>query len=171
MRRQMQHTLLCMGMLRVRLNESAACSGIAYLDPGNLESQLQAGAQAGYTLMWVLMWVIVMVRFFDVTAPLPCAFVPALCFVTLLPPSCASLASLACAGPLAIKWICCYLCFWQGYLMQMLAVKLGVATGLNLAQHCRCTLLNLSQPPHGSFLLESPLCPVNELSAAEAPML
>lgn len=25
----------------------------------------------------------------------------------------------------------------QGYLMQMLAVKLGVATGLNLAEHCR----------------------------------
>lgn len=38
-------------------------AGIAYLDPGNLESQLQAGAQAGYDLMWVLLWVIIMVRF------------------------------------------------------------------------------------------------------------
>ena len=37
------------------------CAGIAYLDPGNLESQLQAGAQAGYDLMWVLLWVIIMV--------------------------------------------------------------------------------------------------------------
>jgi len=37
-------------------------AGIAYLDPGNLESQLQAGAQAGYDLMWVLLWVVVMVR-------------------------------------------------------------------------------------------------------------
>lgn len=36
-------------------------AGIAYLDPGNLESQLQAGANSGYTLIWVLMWVIIMV--------------------------------------------------------------------------------------------------------------
>ena len=29
---------------------------IAYLDPGNLETDLQAGAQFGYTLSWVLLW-------------------------------------------------------------------------------------------------------------------
>merc|ERR1719379_200863 len=29
---------------------------IAYLDPGNLESDLQAGAQGGYSLIWVLFW-------------------------------------------------------------------------------------------------------------------
>jgi len=29
---------------------------IAYLDPGNLESDLQAGAVAGYSLIWVLFW-------------------------------------------------------------------------------------------------------------------
>jgi len=29
---------------------------IAYLDPGNIESDLQAGAVAGYSLMWVLWW-------------------------------------------------------------------------------------------------------------------
>jgi len=29
---------------------------IAYLDPGNLESDLQGGAQAGYQLIWVLFW-------------------------------------------------------------------------------------------------------------------
>eukprot|EP00049_Salpingoeca_infusionum_P019078 m.360086 g.360086 ORF g.360086 m.360086 type:complete len:552 (-) comp18868_c0_seq1:168-1823(-) len=29
---------------------------IAYLDPGNIESDLQAGAVAGYKLMWVLLW-------------------------------------------------------------------------------------------------------------------
>mmetsp|Transcript_6995 Transcript_6995/g.11128 ORF Transcript_6995/g.11128 Transcript_6995/m.11128 type:complete len:570 (-) Transcript_6995:548-2257(-) len=29
---------------------------IAYLDPGNLEVDLQAGAQFGYTLSWVLLW-------------------------------------------------------------------------------------------------------------------
>jgi len=29
---------------------------IAYLDPGNLESDLQAGAVAGYELIWVLWW-------------------------------------------------------------------------------------------------------------------
>lgn len=29
---------------------------IAYLDPGNLESDLQAGATTGYELLWVLLW-------------------------------------------------------------------------------------------------------------------
>jgi natural resistance-associated macrophage protein len=29
---------------------------IAYLDPGNLESDLQSGAQGGYSLLWVLLW-------------------------------------------------------------------------------------------------------------------
>ena len=29
---------------------------IAYLDPGNLETNLQAGAQFGYSLCWVLLW-------------------------------------------------------------------------------------------------------------------
>ncbi|ORZ01583.1 natural resistance-associated macrophage protein-domain-containing protein [Syncephalastrum racemosum] len=29
---------------------------IAYLDPGNLESDLQAGAVAGYSLLWLLFW-------------------------------------------------------------------------------------------------------------------
>lgn len=33
---------------------------IAYLDPGNLESDLQAGAQAGYQLLWVLFWATLM---------------------------------------------------------------------------------------------------------------
>ncbi|KAA0032521.1 hypothetical protein IC582_025528 [Cucumis melo] len=29
---------------------------IAFLDPGNLESNLQAGATAGYSLLWLLLW-------------------------------------------------------------------------------------------------------------------
>lgn len=29
----------------------------------------------------------------------------------------------------------------QGYLLQMLAMKLGVATSMHLAQHCRCAFL------------------------------
>lgn len=29
---------------------------IAYLDPGNLEGDLQAGAITGYSLIWVLFW-------------------------------------------------------------------------------------------------------------------
>ncbi|KAK9832478.1 hypothetical protein WJX81_000083, partial [Elliptochloris bilobata] len=56
---------------------------IAYLDPGNLEGDLQAGTTAGYKLCWVLMWSTAM-----------------------------------------------------GYLLQMLSAKLGVVTGLNLAQQC-----------------------------------
>ncbi|KAL0140581.1 natural resistance-associated macrophage protein-domain-containing protein [Mucor lusitanicus] len=31
-------------------------SSIAYLDPGNLESDLQTGAVAGYSLLWLLFW-------------------------------------------------------------------------------------------------------------------
>lgn len=33
---------------------------IAFLDPGNLEGDLQAGAAAGYQLLWLLMWATVM---------------------------------------------------------------------------------------------------------------
>ena len=38
-------------------------------DPGNLESDLQAGARTGYTLAWVLMWSTVMVRVISVHHP------------------------------------------------------------------------------------------------------
>eukprot|EP01133_Synstelium_polycarpum_P021332 gene21332-25620_t len=57
---------------------------IAYLDPGNLESDIQAGASAGYQLLWVLLW------------------------STLI-----------------------------GLWLQLLASRLGVATGKHLAEHCR----------------------------------
>ena len=33
---------------------------IAYVDPGNFESNLQAGCQFGYSLLWVLMWATLM---------------------------------------------------------------------------------------------------------------
>ena len=56
----------------------------AYLDPGNLESDLQAGAIAGYDLIWVLFWA----TFF-------------------------------------------------GFLLQVLAAKLGVVAGQQLASTCR----------------------------------
>jgi natural resistance-associated macrophage protein 2 len=29
---------------------------VAYVDPGNLESDLQTGFQAGYTLGWIVLW-------------------------------------------------------------------------------------------------------------------
>ncbi|KHN45167.1 Metal transporter Nramp2 [Glycine soja] len=35
---------------------------IAFLDPGNLEGDLQAGAIAGYSLLWLLMWATFMVQ-------------------------------------------------------------------------------------------------------------
>ncbi|XP_057861932.1 metal transporter Nramp3.1 isoform X1 [Cryptomeria japonica] len=57
---------------------------IAFLDPGNLEGDLQAGAIAGYSLLWLLMWATVM-----------------------------------------------------GLVIQLLASRLGVATGCHLAEHCR----------------------------------
>ena len=57
---------------------------LAYLDPGNLEADLQSGAYAGYQLLWMLLW-----------------------------------ATLA------------------GLVLQILAARLGVVTGLNLAEICR----------------------------------
>lgn len=57
---------------------------IAFLDPGNLEGDLQSGAIAGYSLLWLLMWATVM-----------------------------------------------------GFLIQVLSIRLGVATGRHLAEHCR----------------------------------
>ena len=33
---------------------------VAFLDPGNLEGDLQAGAVAGYSLLWLLMWTTIM---------------------------------------------------------------------------------------------------------------
>ncbi|GAM26349.1 hypothetical protein SAMD00019534_095240 [Acytostelium subglobosum LB1] len=57
---------------------------IAYLDPGNLESDIQAGAAGGYQLLWVVWWSTVI-----------------------------------------------------GLWLQLLAAKLGTATGRHLAEHCR----------------------------------
>ncbi|GAB2223918.1 hypothetical protein Droror1_Dr00004663 [Drosera rotundifolia] len=57
---------------------------IAFLDPGNLEGDLQAGAAAGDTLLWLLLWATAM-----------------------------------------------------GLLIQVMAARLGVATGRNLAELCR----------------------------------
>ena len=57
---------------------------IAFLDPGNLEGDLQAGAIAGYSLLWLLMWATAM-----------------------------------------------------GLLVQLLAARLGVASGRHLAELCR----------------------------------
>lgn len=57
---------------------------IAFLDPGNLEADLQAGATAGYSLLWLLFWATAM-----------------------------------------------------GLLVQLLAARLGVATGRHLAELCR----------------------------------
>lgn len=57
---------------------------IAFLDPGNLEGDLQSGAIAGYSLLWLLLWATAM-----------------------------------------------------GLLVQLLAARLGVATGRHLAELCR----------------------------------
>lgn len=57
---------------------------IAFLDPGNIEGDLQAGATAGDTLLWLLLWATAM-----------------------------------------------------GLLVQLLAARLGVVTGKNLAELCR----------------------------------
>jgi natural resistance-associated macrophage protein len=57
---------------------------IAYVDPGNLESDLQTGTRTGYTLGWLVLWSTVL-----------------------------------------------------GFLVQLLAMRLGVVTTKHLAQHCR----------------------------------
>ena len=57
---------------------------IAYIDPGNLEADLQSGAYAGMQLLWMLFWATV-----------------------------------------------------AGLLLQILALRLGVVTGKNLAELCK----------------------------------
>ena len=57
---------------------------IAYIDPGNLESDLQTGAKAGYMLGWVILWSTVL-----------------------------------------------------GFMVQLLAMRLGIVTKKHLAEHCR----------------------------------
>ncbi|KAH6796118.1 hypothetical protein C2S51_037104 [Perilla frutescens var. frutescens] len=57
---------------------------VAFLDPGNLEGDLQSGAIAGYSLLWLLLWATLM-----------------------------------------------------GLLIQLLSLRLGVATGRHLAEICR----------------------------------
>ena len=55
-------TIYFPSMLRFSLRKLWAFSGpgflmsIAYLDPGNIESDLQSGAIAEFKLLWVLMW-------------------------------------------------------------------------------------------------------------------
>eukprot|EP01147_Barroeca_monosierra_P000888 gene889-4153_t len=41
---------------------------IAYLDPGNIEADLQAGAIAGYKLLWVVLWATIVGLIFQVLA-------------------------------------------------------------------------------------------------------
>ena len=77
-------------------------------DPGNLESDLQAGANANYSLLWMFMWSTLMVR------------------------SLSRRLCLARRTQSLTEWL-----HLQGYFMQMLAAKLGVATGKHLAEHCR----------------------------------
>lgn len=62
----------------------AFIASVAYIDPGNYATNIQAGAQFGYTLLWVI----------------------------------------AASNLMAM-------------LIQTLSAKLGIATGLNLAEHCR----------------------------------
>ncbi|GMH16450.1 hypothetical protein Nepgr_018291 [Nepenthes gracilis] len=67
----------------------------AFLDPGNLEGDLQAGAIAGYSLLWLLFWATMM-----------------------------------------------------GLLIQLLSIRVGVATGKHLSELCR-----EEYPPLARFLL------------------
>jgi manganese transport protein len=65
----------------------AFIAGVAYIDPGNIATNIQAGAQFGYTLLWVI------------------------------------------AGSNIMAMV-----------IQSLSAKLGIATGKNLAEHCRMIL-------------------------------
>src|SRR5271169_3076180 len=62
----------------------AFIASVAYIDPGNVATNIQGGAKFGYTLLWVIV-----------------------------------------ASNL------------MAMLVQALSAKLGIATGLNLAEHCR----------------------------------
>ena len=54
----------------VRAQHRKHCCFLAHADPGNLESDLQAGAKTGYTILWVLLWSTVMV---SACKAVPCA--------------------------------------------------------------------------------------------------
>ena len=41
---------------RTHRNSPGALMCVAYIDPGNLEADLKAGAGTGYRLLWVLLW-------------------------------------------------------------------------------------------------------------------
>jgi len=41
---------------------------IAYLDPGNIEGDMQTGVQGGYKLLWVLLWSTVLGLYYQTMA-------------------------------------------------------------------------------------------------------
>ena len=58
---------------------------IAYLDPGNIEADLQAGWKTGYTLLWVLLWATLMGLVLQVMS-VKLGIVTGMFFFTLSPP-------------------------------------------------------------------------------------
>ncbi len=77
-------------------------------DPGNLEADLQAGGFAGYALLWLFLVCTIMVRH-DACRPILHSH-----GLEMLPRR----------------------SVLQGFAFQCLSSRLGIATGLNLAQHC-----------------------------------
>jgi Mn2+/Fe2+ NRAMP family transporter len=86
---------------------------IAYLDPGNLESDLQAGAVAGYSLLWLLFWAHVTGKSFS-EPPLLLRFI----------------FGVASSSHVANNSL-------AGLLFQVLSARLGTVTGKHLAQLIR----------------------------------
>ena len=124
---------------------------IAYLDPGNLESDLQAGAVAGYQLIWVQSLCFcssVFVHWQFIMSPHETRFIDRISTSFCIPLD-TQLISLQILwwSTVCILWSLSLICLssltWSqslqvlGWFIQTLAARLGVVTGKHLAQICR----------------------------------
>ena len=134
---------------------------VAFVDPGNLEADLQTGAGTGYTLLWVLLWSTVVGFLMQVDGAPPAHTLQQLTpskecqfpFTITLSPISRSLSFSFQPGLHSIPFSASLysmlsLPLSSVFLVQSLAARLGVATEKHLAEHCRA-----EYPPVPRYLL------------------
>lgn len=117
-------------------------------DPGNLEGDLQAGAHTGYRLCWILLCSTAAVSHSAAVFVLNLQHKK---HTALLHTASFVLKNFSNKHP--ELFVRCDLLL-QGFLIQTLAAKLGVATGLHLAQQCRRAPAAIEQDCEQLQLLE-----------------
>ncbi|KDD73745.1 natural resistance-associated macrophage protein, partial [Helicosporidium sp. ATCC 50920] len=105
---------------------------IAFVDPGNLEADLQTGAQTGYMLLWVVLLSTIMVRSLGLETNCweYCGRSVTSCGIR------SGAAWHASNDARTSSRSSPSVPLWQGYILQDLSSRLGVATGRGLASHC-----------------------------------